>query len=40
MGSFCLTHLTVGRNLMPGFCHFGSLTEGLNYSASPDLPDI
>lgn len=40
IGSFCLTHLIVGRNLMPGSCHFGSLTKGQNYSASPDLPDV
>lgn len=25
---------------MPGSCHFGSLTKGQNYSASPDLPDV
>lgn len=40
IGSFCLAHLIVGRNLMPGSCHFGSLTKGLIYSASPDLPDV
>lgn len=41
ISSFCLTHfLIAGRNLMPGSCHFGSLTKGLIYSASPDLPDV
>lgn len=40
IGSMSLAHLIVGRNMMPDSFHFGSLTEGLNYTAGPDLPVV